>query len=118
VAIGAARPLQLELLEDSLQPIALFDRLVVEEGELRHTLQSQPLSDLASEERCGAVERARRFPARRVVTDGRVIHQRLLQIRRDLDLRDGQEADARIVHVSRQERRELRADLVADTGRS
>ena len=68
-----------------------------------------------SRRRCrpGAAETASRgrarapFPCAPCRHRGRVIDARLLQIRRDLDLRDGQEADARIVHLAGEQRGEL-----------
>src|SRR6266545_2003115 len=107
-----------ELQEDSLDAVALLDRFVVEESELGHALQADPLADLPAQERHGARERAGGFLPRRVVPDGRVVNPCLLQIRRDLDVGDGQEPDARIMNRPAQKFRELRTNLIADTGGS
>src|SRR2546426_5183346 len=111
-------PFRVELLENALDAIALLDRLVEQECELGHALQLQTLADLAPQERRCAAERPRRLVARLVVADGRVIHACLLQVRRDLDVRNRQEADAGVVHIPGQQRGELRANLIADAGRS
>src|SRR4051812_41552679 len=111
-------PFRLELLKNPFDPVAVFDRLVVEERQFGNPLQAETLPDLPAQERCRTPERARRLALRFVVADQRVVDARLLQVCRHLDARDREEPDARIVDVPGQERRKLRLDLIADTGRS
>src|SRR4026208_660217 len=115
VGFGPCGPFCFQLLKNSFDAVALFDRLVVEERQFRDTLQPKALTDLAAQKRRRPIERTRRLPLRLVVPDRRVIHAGLLQIRRQLDLRDRQKSDAGIVNLSRQQRRKLRLNLIADT---
>ena len=48
------------------------------------------------------------------VAERRVIDAGDLKVRRDVHVRDGQEADARVVHFPGKEIRDLRAQLIAD----
>src|SRR5262249_47037019 len=115
VVVRTAGPFRLELLEDPFDAIPSFDGFVVEEAQLRHPFQSQPLTNLTTQEGRCSLERACRFTACLVVADGGVGDACLLEIRRDVDARDRQETDAGIMHVPRQQRRELRTDLIANT---
>ena len=85
-------------MEDSLDPIAALDRLVEEELERRHAFQAKPAADVTAEERRRALQGLARLAARLVVAERRVVDARDLQIRGDLDVSDGQEADAGIVN--------------------
>src|SRR3954463_13551334 len=100
------------LVEEPLDAVLAGDRFVVEELGLRRALQPQPRSDLPPQERRGAAERPFRVPPRRVVAERGVVNARLLQIRRDRDAGDGDEADPRIVDLARQHRGNLAANLV------
>src|SRR4051812_20689541 len=113
--IRPACPFRPELLENALDTIALFDRVVEEEGQLRHALQAKPLANLSPQKRACPLERARRFALDGVVADNRVVHARLLQVGRHRNAGDGQESDPGIVNLSGQQRRKLRLYLVADT---
>src|SRR5450759_1198782 len=106
--------LGLQLLEDLLDAVVLGDRGVVEELELRHAPQAHPLPDLAPQERRRPCEGLAGLALRLRVAVGRVVDARDLQIGGYLDLRQGQEADAGIVHLARDELRQLDADLLAD----
>jgi hypothetical protein len=116
--IGSRGPFRFELLKNSLDAVAPFNRLVVEERELWDTLQAKTLPDLAAQEWCRAIEGARRLSLRLVIPDGGVIDARLLQIWRQFYLGDRQEPDAGIVNLARKQRRKLRLNLIADAGRS
>src|SRR5687768_16734872 len=83
--------LGVELPENLLDPVPLFDRLVEEERQLRDPLQIETLADLTPEERGRPAERAGRFVPRLCVANRRVVHARLLQIRRHLDVSNRQE---------------------------
>jgi len=61
------------------------------------------------------VQRAIRFAARPLVAERGVEDAGVLQVRRHLDAGDGDEANARIVHLARQHRRQLVANLIGDT---
>src|SRR5450759_4943884 len=88
--------LGLQLLEDLLDAVVLGDRGVVEELELRHAPEAHPLPDLAPQERRRPREGLAGLALRLRVAEGRVVDARDLQIGGDLDLRQGQEADAGI----------------------
>src|SRR5262249_1957762 len=111
-AAGAVRGV--DLVEELLDSILAGDRFIVEELELGHALQPQPRADLPPQKRRGALEGAGGVPARRVVAERRVRHAGVLQVRRHRDARDGDEPDAGIVDVAREQLRDLAADLIAD----
>src|SRR5450830_875321 len=113
-AVASRVGLGLQLLEDLLDAVVLGDRGVVEELELRHAPQAHPLPDLAPQERRRPCEGLAGLALRLRVAVGRVVDARDRQIGGDLDLRQGQEADAGIVHLARDELRQLDADLLAD----
>ena len=71
-------------------------------------------ADLAAQEGHRPLEGAAAVRAGLVVAERRVEDARLLKIGRHLHARDGHEPDARIVHLARQEQRELGANLVGD----
>ena len=72
-------------------------------------------ADLAAEERRRALERLARSSARSAASPSdRVVDARQLQVGGDLDARERDEADARIVHLAREQLAELLADLFAD----
>src|SRR4051812_39586577 len=109
-------PFHVELLKNPFDTVGVFDRLVVEERQFGHSLQAETLPDLPAQKRCRPPERPRRLALRFVVADQRVVHARLLQVCRHRDARDREEPDSRIVNVPGQDRRQLRLNLIADTG--
>src|SRR3954462_10018372 len=117
-SVGSRGPFRLELLKNPFDPVAVFDRLVVEERQFGNPLQLETLSNLPPQKGCRTPERAGRLALCFVVADRRVVDTRLLQVRRHLDARDGEKPDSRIVNVPGQQRRKLRLNLIADTGRS
>jgi len=56
--IRSASLFRSELLENALDPVALFDRVVEKERQLGDALQAKPLPDLPPQKRPGALERA------------------------------------------------------------
>src|SRR5580765_2245845 len=111
---GAAGAAGADAVEELLDPVLAGDRLVVEELEFGHALQPQPRTDLAPQEHRGAAQRLRAGGARLIVTERGVVDARVLEIGRDLDPGNGHEADARIVDLSRQHRRDFAANLIGD----
>ena len=107
-----------EPLQDLFDAVVLLDRLVEHPGELGHTFELQPAADVPPQERRGALQRPGRVLPRFRVADRGVEHARLLQVGRDLDVGDGEEADARVVDLAGEQFGELSPDLVADTGGS
>src|SRR5262245_7990813 len=111
-----------ELVDQLLDAILAGDRLVVDEPQFGDAAQAQARSDLTAEKRGGALQRALRAAARlRLVTarsERCEVDARLLQIRGDLDARQGHEPDARIVHLAREQAGELAANLIRDAIRS
>src|SRR2546427_656867 len=109
----------MNLVEQLLDAVLAGDRFVVQELELRDALEAETRPNLPPEERRGALEGAPAVLSRRAgVTRGAergVEDARELQVRTDLDARQRHETDARVVHVTREQQRELRADLVGDT---
>ena len=89
--------------EDPLDAVVPLDALVVEELELRCPAQPQPPADLTAQERRRALERPRRLAPRLLVAERRVVDARVLQVGRHLDAGDGEEADARVVHLRAQQ---------------
>src|SRR5262245_52080881 len=67
VGVGPRGPLGVDFLQDTLDPIALLDRFVEEELELRDALQPEPVANLPPQERRRALQRPARFAARLVV---------------------------------------------------
>src|SRR3954470_13376934 len=61
------RALRVELLENPLDAVVLFDRLVEREGQFRHALQPEPPADVPPQEGDGALERPRGLAPRLVV---------------------------------------------------
>src|SRR3954469_14862678 len=110
----ARRRLGLQVLQDLLDAIVLRDRLVVEERQLRHAPQPDARAELAAQERRRAVERLRRLALRLLVAERRVVDPRDLQIAGDRHLGQRQEADAGIVHLARDELRQLVPDGLAE----
>ena len=121
VGCGAASPSAaaarsaLDVVEDSLDAVAPLDRFVEEELQQGNPLEPEPAADLAAQEGRRPPERARRLAPGLLVAERRVIDAGDLQVRRDVHVRDGQEADARVVHLPGQEIGDLRAQLIADT---
>src|SRR5262245_3641422 len=74
--------LGLQIPKDLFNPIGSCDRVVVEELELRHPPETEPLAELSSKERRGAPKRARTFTLRLFVTHGRVVDLRELEVGR------------------------------------
>src|SRR6185503_20531676 len=108
---GARRLLRMladaNLVEELLDPVLAGDRLVVDEIELGDALQPQARSDLAPQERHRPLERARAALLRLLVAERRVVDASQLEIGRDLDAGDGDEAEARVVHFPRQQQSQL-----------
>ena len=111
---AAAARSALDVVEDSLDAVAPLDRFVEEELQQGNPLEPEPAADLAPQEGRRPPERARRVPPGLVVAERRVVDAGDLKVRRDVHVRDGQEADARVVHFPGQEIRDLRAQLIAD----
>src|SRR5438094_1737507 len=109
----------MDLVEQLLDAVLAGDRFVVQELELRDPLEAETRPDLPPKERRGALEGAPAVRSRRAgVTRGTergVVDTRQLQVRTDLDTRQRHETDARVVHLAREQLRELRADLIGDT---
>jgi hypothetical protein len=103
----------MDLAEELFDAILAGDRLVVDEPELGHAFQAEAGSDLAPEKRAGSFERTRRALAGVRIAKRGVVHARLLNIGADLNARHGHEPDTGIVKLaSRQQRRDLAADLI------
>src|SRR5438552_927227 len=62
-----------DLVEELLDPVLAGDRFVVHERHFRRPLQAQPRSDLAAEERRGALQRAGGVAATLLVAERRVV---------------------------------------------
>src|SRR5919197_3860015 len=105
-----------QLVEQLLDAILAGNRLVVDELQVGYAAQPQPRSDLPTQEGRGAFERPCRGALRLRFSAGRserrVVHTRVLQIRRHLDARDRHEADARVVHLAREELAQLASNLI------
>src|SRR5262249_26246312 len=94
--IGRARGrLGLQLLQDLLDPIAPGDGLVVEELDFGDAAEADALSELAAQERRGALERPCGLTLRLLVAHGRVVHPRDLEIGRDAHAREPDAPDPR-----------------------
>src|SRR5207245_4447425 len=106
VGVGAG----MDLGEDLLDPVLAGDRVLVDEGELRHALQPQSGADLPPQEYGRAAEREGARAPSLFVAEHRVEHARLLDIGADLHASQGDEADPWIVDLARQESRELGAN--------
>ena len=104
------RPVQ--LLEQLFDAILMRDRFVEHEFQFRRASKSEPLPKLAPHERGGAGQCAQGLLARRGIAQARVIHARMVQVGADGDLRDGDEADARIAQVARNHAADFRAHLI------
>src|SRR5437773_9377856 len=110
----------MDLVEQLLDAILAGDRFVVQELEFRDALEAETRTNLPPKERRGALEGApavlscRAAVVTRVAERG-VVDARELQVRTDLDARQRHEADAGVVHLAREQLRELRADLIGDT---
>jgi hypothetical protein len=103
----ALRALGLQILQDALDAVLALDVLVEEELKFGNASQAQPLADLPAQERLGPLERAAGLRPRLGIAERRVIDARVLQVRRDLDARDGDEAYSRIVDRARQKLRDV-----------
>jgi len=101
-------------LPAGLDAVLARNGLVVVERQFRHALQPQARSDLAPEKRHGAIERPRALLSRRLVAERGVGDARELEIRADPDARQRDEADAGVVHLAREQQRELRSNQVGD----
>src|SRR5262245_11216969 len=93
-----------KLVQELLDAVLARNRLVVDECQLGSPLQPQPRANLAAQKRRGAVERAPCVNSGLLVAERGVEHPRQLQVGRDLDARQGDEADPRIVDLARQQR--------------
>src|SRR6185295_1717069 len=102
------------LVEELLDPVLAGDRLVVDEIELGDALQPQARADLAAQKRHRPLERARAALLRLLVAERRVVDASQLEIGRDLDAGDGDEAEARVVHFPRQQQSQLAAYLLGN----
>src|SRR3954469_15387041 len=103
------------VVEQLFDPVLAGNRFVVVELQLGGALEAQARAELAAQERRGAAERLGRGGARLVVAERGVVDPRVLQVGRDLHSRNGDEPDPRVVHVARQHRRDLAADLIGDS---
>src|SRR5687767_4676824 len=111
--------LVVQLAQDLLDTILVHHRFVELEMELRHPAQLQALADALAEEAGGALQRLRRLAAGGLVSQCRVVDARDLEIGRDLHAGQGDEADARVVHLAAaQQHAQLLPDLVADAIRT
>jgi hypothetical protein len=115
--VGGLAAFGADFLQDLLDPITALDRFVEEELEVRYPLEPQPLPDLPSQERCGPSKRSARLAPGLLVPECRVVHARDLQIWCDLYMGDGQESNARVMNLARDEFGELSSQLIADAGR-
>ena len=113
-AFRALGPLDIQVLQNLFDPVLPLDAGIEEELEIVDAPEAQPPAQLAAKEGSRPFERALALTARFVVAHGRVVHARLLQIGGYLDVGDGEEADARIVHFAREEIRDLDAELITD----
>src|SRR3954452_2109350 len=105
-------------LQDLFDAVVLLDRLVEHPGELGHTFELEPPSDVTPQEGRGALQRLGRVFPRLGIANRGVEDTRLLQVGRHLDVGDGEKADPRVVDLAGEQFGELSADLVTDTGGS
>src|SRR5207253_10377209 len=89
--------------------------LVVEELRFRQAPEADALAGVTPQKRRGTPQGARRLALRVLVAERRVVAARKLKVRGDLHAGEGQEADAGVVHLARDQQRKLGADLIADT---
>src|SRR5262245_788567 len=101
-----------KLVEDTFDSILAGDRVVVDEPEFGRPFQPESRADLTTQERGGPAERAGARFERLVVTEHGVEDACDLQVGTDLDPRQRDEPDARIVHVTGQHRGELASNLI------
>jgi len=108
----------MEFVEQLLDSILPGNRFVVQEPELGDALEAQARSDLPPQKWRRAAKRASLIaPGFFVLAcwpERRVEDASLLQVRRDLDACDRHEPDAGIVHLSREQLRELTSNLIGD----
>src|SRR6478609_2992726 len=113
---AALRFFLVKVPEDLLDTVLVANRLVEPEFQLRHAPQGQDAANLSSQEGRGADQRLGGFLARLLVAKRRIEDARLLEIRRHFYPRQGDEADAGIMHgAATQQRAEFVADLLADS---
>src|SRR5690349_5775654 len=89
--------LLVQLFQDLLDPVLVAHGLVEAELQLGYAAQPHAAPDLTPQEGYGAVEPFGGLLPRLVVTQAGVEHARQLQVGRDLDARQRDEADPRIV---------------------
>ena len=107
-----------DFLQQLLDAILVPDALVELEVNLRRPSETEPLADLAPHEARGAFERARGVLACGLIAEAGVVDAGMLQVGRHVHARHGHEADAGIVQLARDHRRDLRANLIGDALRS
>src|SRR5688572_13687494 len=113
--LGTLRFLLVQVAQDLLDAILVHDRLVEVELDLRHAAQPQPAADLPPEERCGPLERLFGLAPRLRIAERRVVDTGQLEVGRDLDARQGDEADAGVVDVAAGEHlAQFLANLIGD----
>src|SRR5262245_9494531 len=111
---GPLRLLLVQVTQDLLDPVLVGDGLVEPELQFRHPAKLKTSAEMSPEERRGALERPRRVAPRPIVSHRRIEHPCQLQVGRYLDARQGNEADAGIVHgAAGQQLAELLANEVA-----
>src|SRR4030095_15924050 len=114
VTSGALRLFLVKIAQNLLDAILMRHRLVEPEIDLRNAPQAQPAADVASQERRRTGEGGGGIAPRRGITHHGVEHARQLQIRRHLDARQRDEADAGIVDdTSSEEIAQLLTNLIA-----
>src|SRR5512139_3287549 len=112
---GPLRLFRVEVAQNLLDSILVRDRFIESELQFGHAPQTQPSSDVTSEEWRGPLERRRGIAARRGVAHHGVEHARQLQVRGHLDTSQGDETDPGIMdHTTTEELAELLPNLIAD----
>src|SRR5919106_4755653 len=120
VIVGrAGRFLLTKVAQDLLDAVLVLNRLVEAEFDFWHPAQADAGADLTPEERRGPLEGFLRLEPGLRIAERRVEDFRDLQVGRDLDAGERDEADARVVHVpAGQHLAQLLADLIPHTVRT
>src|SRR5262245_35907436 len=103
---------RVDLAAQLLDAILAGNRFVVVKDQFGRALQAQASADLAAQKPAGPREGTVGVAAALLVAERRVVDVRLLQIGGDADARERDEADARIVHLAREQGSQLAANLV------
>src|SRR3954470_830470 len=103
-----------QFVQQLFDAVLAGDGLVIDEVQFGHALQPQPRPDLPAQEGRRPSDGALRVAARLIVAKHGEENPRRLQVGGYLDARDGDEADAGVVPLARQQLGQFTSDLIGD----